>query len=164
MTMTDHARRARRDRSRAGFTLIELMVAAAIVGILAGLAIPNLGTMILRARAAEVAGDLEVVRVATLQYNADFHTWPSEAPLGDVPAGLEAYLPENFSFQGNGYQLDYENWDLPSGFPGDPDARRLVGVSVNTDEETLGNAIVEFIPGAVVFSVGNTHTILIDRS
>lgn len=164
MTMEHRAERARRDRSRAGFTLVELMVAAAIVGILAGLAIPNLGTMILRARAAEVAGDLEVVRVATLQYNADHLTWPSETALGNVPTGLEEYLPENFTFQGNGYQLDYENWDLPSGFPGDADARRLVGVSVTTDEETLGNAIAEFIPGAIVFSVGNTHTILIDRS
>lgn len=164
MIMNDRDRATRRNDSRAGFTLVELMVAAAIVGILAGLAIPNLGTMILRARAAEVAGDLEVVRVAALQYNADHHTWPSETALGNVPAGLEEYLPENFSFQGNGYQIDYENWDLPSGFPGDPNARRLVGVSVNTDEETLSNAIVEFIPGAVVFSVGTTHTILIDRS
>lgn len=152
------------DPRRGGFTLVELLVVAAIVGILAGLAIPNLRTMILRARAAEVAGDMEVVRVATLTYNADLHTWPSETGVGNVPPGLDAYLPDNFSFIGNGYQLDYENWSLPSGLPGDPGTRTLVGVSVNTADVSLGNALIEFMGGAIVFSVGNTHTIVIDRS
>lgn len=153
-----------RDTRRAGFTLIELMVVAAIVGILAGLAIPNLRTMILRARAAEVAGDMEVVRVAALSYNADYHSWPSESAAGNVPAGLTDYLPENFSFDGNGYQLDFENWSLPSGLPGDPNTRTLIGVSANTADATLGNALIEFMGGAIVFSVGNVHTIVIDRS
>ena len=48
-----------------------------IVGILAGLAIPNLRTMIYRARATEVAGDLEVVRVAAISYNATQNAWPA---------------------------------------------------------------------------------------
>lgn len=152
------------DPRRGGFTLVELMVVAAIVGILAGLAIPNLRTMITRARAAEIAGDLEVVRVAALNYNGEHHSWPSEAPLGTVPPELVPYLPENFSFSGNGYTLDYEDWSLPSGLPGDPSTRRLIGVSVATDDAELGNALVELLGNAIVFSVGNTHTIVIDRS
>lgn len=149
---------------RAGFTLVEIMVVAAIVGILAGLAIPNLRTMILRARAAEVAGDMEAVRVAALSYNADHLTWPAESAVGTIPAGLDEYLPENFSFDGNGYQLDFENWSLPSGLPSDPNTTRLIGVSVNTADETLGNAVLELLGGAVVFSTGQAHTIVIDRS
>lgn len=153
-----------RDRSRAGFTLVELLVVAAIVGILAGLAIPNLRTMILRARAAEVAGDLEVVRVATLNYHAENLTWPSEAAAGNVPSGLAAFLPDGFAFAGNGYQLDFENWSLPSGLPGDPSARSLIGVSVSTTDVSLGNALLELMGSAIVSSAGNVHTIVIDRS
>lgn len=153
-----------RDGRRGGFTLVELLVVAAIIGILAGLAIPNLRTMIFRARAAEVAGDMEVVRVATLSYHADRLGWPGEAAEGTVPSELVPFLPENFSFSGDGYTLDFENWSLPGGLPGDPSTTTLIGVSVNTDDPALGNALVELLGSAVVFSVGNVHTIVIDRS
>ena len=56
------------------FTLIEFMVTASIVGILSGLAIPNLRRMIFRARATEVAADMDVVRVAALQHSATMNT------------------------------------------------------------------------------------------
>ena len=157
-------RRTRRDARRGGFTLIELMVAASIVGILAGLAIPNLRTMIYRARATEVAADMEVIRVATLNYSADALAWPSEAALGATPSELSGYLPDGFDFTGNGYTLDFENWSLPGGLPGDPSTTTLIGVSVAADDDQLGNAIAEFLGGAIVFSVSNTHTIVIDRS
>lgn len=152
------------DRGRGGFTLVEIMVAAAIVGILAGLAIPNLRTMIFRARAAEVAGDLEVVRVAAITYNAEYLGWPGETGEGTVPSGLTEFLPENFSFSGNGYTLDFENWSLPGGLPGDPSTSTLIGVSVTTDDAALGNALIELLGSAIVFSVDNTHTVVIDRS
>jgi hypothetical protein len=35
---------------------------------------------------------------------------------------------------------------------------------VAADDDELGNAIAEFLGGAIVFSVGNTHTIVINRS
>ncbi len=154
----------RRDSRRGGFTLIELMIAASIVGILAGFAIPNLQTMIYRARATDVAADMEVVRVATLNDQADLLGWPPEAVVGTIPTGLDSYLPEGFTFAGDGYQLDFESWSLPGGLPGDPNTTVLIGVSVVAVEDDLGNAIAEFLSGAIVFSVGNTHTIVIDRS
>ena len=153
----------RRDLRKAGFTLIELLVVMAVVGILAGLAIPNLRMMVHRARATEVAGDLEVVRVAVLSYNADTLAWPAETALATIPSELSDYLPEGFVFSANGYQLDFENWSLPGGLPGDPGTTRLIGVSVAADDDLLGSAIAEFLGGAIVFSVGNTHTIVIDR-
>ena len=55
-------------------------------------------------------------------------------------------------------------WSLPSGLPGDPSTRTLIGVSVTTVDAQLGNAVAEFLGAAIVFSVGNTHTIVIDRS
>ena len=153
----------RRDSRRGGFTLIELMIAASIVGILAGLALPNLQMMILRARAADAAADMEVVRVAVLNYQADLLTWPAEAALGQIPTGLDTYLPEGFTFSGEGFELDFESWSLPGGLPGDPNTTTLIGVSVNAEHPFI-DAIREFLGDAVVFYVSHTATIVIDRS
>jgi prepilin-type N-terminal cleavage/methylation domain-containing protein len=149
---------------RAGFTLVELLVTVSIVGILAGLAIPNMRNMTFRARATSVAGDLEALRVATLNYNANAHAWPAEVASGVVPAELADYLPEGFSFSGNGYELDFENVPVPLGLPGAPDVRLLIGASVTAPDDRLSNGIVELLGGSIVFSVGNTHTVVIDAS
>jgi len=152
------------DARRGGFSLIELLVTVSIVGILAGLAIPNLRSMTFRARAAEVAGDLEVVRIATVSYNGDAHRWPADASQGTVPPELDGYLPEGFSFQGNGYELKYENYSLPGGLPGDPTTTQLIAVSVTVDTDELSSAVVGLLGGSLVFSVGSKHTVVIDRS
>ena len=152
------------DSRRGGFTLIELLIVSAIVGILAGLAIPNLRTMLYKARAVEIAADMNVVAVAARNYNADTQLWPPEAAANAIPVGLAEFLPANYSFQKDGYQLDYENWALPSGLPGDPNARALIGVSVVVDDAVMGNALVEFLGTAIIISVSTTHTIAIDRN
>lgn len=140
------------------------MVVAAIVGILAGLAIPNLRTVLLRARATELVGDMDVVRTGVQSFHANSLSWPAETGPGVIPPGLETYLPDGYSFVRNGYLLDFENMSLPGGLPGDPGTRRLIGVSVVVTDEILGNALVELLGSAIVFSVGNTHTVVIDRS
>jgi prepilin-type N-terminal cleavage/methylation domain-containing protein len=152
------------DARRGGFSLIELLMAVSIVGILAGLAIPNLTSMTYRARATEVAGDLEVVRVATVSYNGDSHRWPADAALGAVPPELTAYLPEGYTFQGNGYEIKFENLSFPGGLPGDPTTTQLIGATVVVERDELSNAIVELLGGSLVVSAGKTHTIVIDRS
>lgn len=152
------------DARRGGFSLIELLMAVSIVGILAGLAIPNMRNMTFRARATTVAADLEVLRVAALNYNGDQHSWPAERPTGVVPPELNTFLPQGFSFDGNGYQLDYENIPFPLGLPGDPTTTQLIGASVTATDDRLSNAIAEILGGSIIASVGNTHTVVIDRS
>jgi type II secretory pathway pseudopilin PulG len=138
-------------------------MAVSIVGILAGLAIPNLRNMTYRAQAAAVAADLDVVRVATVQYNGDQFAWPAEVGQGVVPPELIGYVPDGFSMAGNGYTLDYD-FLSPVTIPGDPSTTRLVAVAVVCDTNELSNAVVEVLGGAIVFSVGLRHTVIIDRS
>ncbi len=164
MPTSSGSRKPRMDRRRGGFSLIELLMTVSIVGILAGLAIPNLRSMTYRARATEVAGDIEVVRVAALQYNADAARWPDDSPLGTIPAELVEFLPDGFSFQGNGYELKYEEYSLPGGLPGDPQTTQLIAVSVTVELDELSNAVVGLLGGSLVFSVGKKHTSVIDRS
>jgi general secretion pathway protein G len=156
--------RGRTRLGRRGFTLVELLVTVSIVGILAGLAIPNMRNMTFRARATSVAGDIAALRVAVVNYNANAHAWPAEAPSGDVPPELTGYLPDGFSFSGNGYELDYENLPLALGLPGDPNASLLIGASVTAADDRLSNGIIELLGGTIIYSVGNTHTVVINVS
>lgn len=153
----------RRDQRRAGFSLIELLLAVSIVGLLSGLAIPNLRTVTARARAAQIAGDIEVVQVATNQFNADQFAWPTEVAQGVVPPGLDDFLPSGFSFIGKGYQMDYERL-FPVVVPGDPNTTQLIAVAVVIDTDELSNALVETLGSSILYSVGRKHTFMIAGS
>ncbi|MBA7465892.1 hypothetical protein ES707_01064 [subsurface metagenome] len=65
-------------RKSKGFTLIELMIVVAIIGILAAIAIPRFANLIDRAREARTQGNLGAVRSAmAICYGATNGTWPA---------------------------------------------------------------------------------------
>lgn len=150
-------------KGRAGFTLVEVVVVVAVVSILARIALPNLQEAAIRARAAAALGDVEVVRTAAANYHARTNDWPAEAPEGVVPTELLAELPEGFAFERGVYRLDWERWELPEGLPGSS-AHLLLGVSIATDDELLGNAVAALIGRNGWYSVGHSNTFLIDGS
>ncbi len=58
-------------RSKKGFTLVELMIVVAIIGILAGIAIPRYMNFIRRSRESATKGNLGAVRSAMNIYYSD---------------------------------------------------------------------------------------------
>ncbi len=82
-----------------GFTLIEILIVLVILGILAGIAIPNFQGAVWKARAAEVVTDVHTVTLAFHEYLADGGRRVRIRPWGTLPNELRDYLPENFPFQ-----------------------------------------------------------------
>lgn len=152
-----------RRHGQGGFTLIELLLVVVIIGILAQIAIPNYRALTVKARAASLVADIDVVEQAARSYQADLHSWPSDSPTGAVPPGMAPYLPQGFSFAGEDFELDWENMGVPGGLPGSPGVSRLLGVGVVTGNTELGEALVELLGDTGWYLIGNRYIRIIDR-
>ncbi|HJO22533.1 MAG TPA: prepilin-type N-terminal cleavage/methylation domain-containing protein, partial [Myxococcota bacterium] len=65
---------------RGGFTLIELMIVVAIIGILAAIAIPNFLRFQLKAKSSEGKTNLAAIRTAEESYYAEYGYYVSADP------------------------------------------------------------------------------------
>jgi len=150
-------------RKKRGFTLIETLTTLMVMSILVRIGIPNYQEVALKAEAARVAGDFNVVRQAVSAYQADNNRWPADFGPGQVPPGLAPYLPDGFSFKRGRYWLDWENWSLPSGLPSSPGTRAILGVSVVTEDRALGLVLGEFIgPSSAHFALAGSYTFILE--
>lgn len=102
----------RRDARDAGFSLVELMVVVAVIGILAAIAIPNFQRFQMRAKSSEAKTNIAAIRTAQEAYAAESNGYVSALPqpasvpgpravaFGAANAGFEeiGWLPEGKVF------------------------------------------------------------------
>lgn len=81
---------------QAGFTLIEVMITVAIIGILAAIALPSYSDYVRRGRITEAVAGLSDMRVKMEQFFQDNRTYAGACVAGTV-AALPANTPQ-FSF------------------------------------------------------------------
>ncbi|MCG6988256.1 MAG: hypothetical protein LJF06_08755 [Gemmatimonadetes bacterium] len=149
---------------RTGFTMVELVTVALVMGTLARISVPDIHGALLRGRAAQVTGDFQAVQAAVLDYHSRYGRWPRDSYTGQMPQGLAEFLPPGFSFKGAGYQLDWENWTLPDGLPQSPRPGTLQGISVVTPDRELGAAVMRLLGSAMAhYTLGDKYTFVIER-
>ena len=140
--------------NRKGFTLVELMIVVAIIGILAAIAIPNFLNFRLKAKASEAKSNLGAIRSTEVAYFAEWSVWVGNqgfTPVGGR-SGNGAKVPwddtTRFSILGFApegqvffdYNLEGTNYPVNAGFTGqaqgDLDADTAISLYWITSNDT----------------------------
>jgi type IV pilus assembly protein PilA len=108
-----------------GFTLIELMIVVAIIGILAAIAIPNFLRFQLRSRVGEGKTNIAAIRTAEESYAAEYATYvgAAAAPGGILSGDKQNWLTATPGFDTMGWFPEgevYYNYNVtaqPAGCP-----------------------------------------------
>ncbi|MHC1758873.1 MAG: competence type IV pilus major pilin ComGC [Negativicutes bacterium] len=79
--------------NRKGFTLVELLVVVAIIGILAAIAVPKFTDASNSAKVAKIQADLRTIDSAIAVYQAKNGTVPAVADLTDATKGTLTAFP-----------------------------------------------------------------------
>ena len=75
-----------------GFTLIELMIVVAIIGILAAVAIPAYQDYLIRSKMSEVAAALSACKTSVAEYAAARNTFPSDVTIAGCSTQSTTYV------------------------------------------------------------------------
>ncbi len=107
---------------RGGFTLIELMIVVAIIGILAAIAIPNFLRFQLKAKSSEGKTNLAAIRTAEESYFAEYGAYVSADPS---PPAVADNQKTDFSDAVADKGFDIVGWE--------PEGQVYFNYSVNTN-------------------------------
>jgi prepilin-type N-terminal cleavage/methylation domain-containing protein len=126
-----HERGGGREMRRAGFTLVELMVVVAIVGVLSVVAIPAFMRFQMRAKSVEAGVNLQAIAKAQESYFAEYGTYVSASvPVpATIPGAMKAGWPGSAGFSTLGW---------------DPEGAVHFQYVVYADSPGGGNALIRY--------------------
>ena len=78
-----------------GFTLLELVVVIAVLGILAAIAVPSVSSVVKKGRPKALEGDGNILQLAIDNFKSDEHAGPSSSNLWGVEAPDRFYPTED---------------------------------------------------------------------
>jgi general secretion pathway protein G len=108
-----------------GFSLIELLIVVAVIGLIAAIAIPNLVNAIQRGRQARTVGDARAISNAVGMYQQDYSKFPVASSFIDV----DTIRPVILAYMGNFNNLD--GWQRAYMYKSDGDDYTLVSYGLN---------------------------------
>ena len=117
-------------RRISGFTLIELMIVVAIIGLLAAVALPNYSTFQLKTKTGEVKSNLAAIVTAEEAYFAEFGRYLAAAP---EPAIIPGTHQTDFSYGAAGFSV--------LGFVPEGRVYFSYGVAITATAATLGYSV-----------------------
>jgi general secretion pathway protein G len=74
------------NHTKAGFTLIELIVVIAVIAVLTGIIVPVVGSMLEEARATRARSEVKVLAEAILTLYKDTTFWPQDVSISSIDA------------------------------------------------------------------------------
>jgi len=89
-------------RNKKGFTLIELMIVVAIIGILAAIAIPNFLKFQAKSKQSEAKTNLKAIFTAQTSYFGELNTFGDLDQINYTPVGSAAKMIYAFSTEAGG--------------------------------------------------------------
>jgi type IV pilus assembly protein PilA len=117
-----------------GFTLIELMIVVAIIGILAAIAIPAYQDYLIRSQVSEGLTMAAAAKASVSEYYANRGTWPgnnSEAGIGSS-ANIRGKYVSSIGISGGGITINYGSAEANQAIVGQS-LGLTPGASVNGD-------------------------------
>jgi prepilin-type N-terminal cleavage/methylation domain-containing protein len=109
----------KRSLSKHGFTLVEIMIVVAIIGMLTALAIPNILKAGKSTRRSRFAREIQTAGHAFLQYSLENGKYPGDKTPAQMPEGMSEYL-RKFPWSkdtviGGKWDWDFEQFGVKAG-------------------------------------------------
>ena len=101
--------------SQRGFTLVEIMIAVAIIGLLAAIAIPNFQRARVRSQYSKIGNDFRVFGQAFQQYAMETGDYPPDSHI-TLPPGMDQYIKSGQWLDARPLGGTY-NWEGPNSYP-----------------------------------------------